>query len=536
MREPFRGDHSISTVSPRTSDGASSSTCPSLADVKSTPTAPACEKTSRTKTPSPKPSSVSSRNKTPSPTLANLSGRPFAVRVGSPKGVSSERTSPTHGKSSPSCERASPTHSKGSCSPTHSSSTRAAEGKSGRSASATAGLAPTPPSNGAPRRNCGSMIRSKSVASNPSDVLVASESKPRAARRPVETRDSSTQTLSDARAQTLAAEEAGISWELAAISQVAALKTVAAGDEESEGDGQKESWLDPFIRMQGALEMVLCSKMEQIAERMHSLPPQPMPPDGQPPPGTRRPGTRHALPRDELPSDGEGHEDDEVRSLSLSEDGPVIRRPHSATIASLDRSRAAPDPIAMLSDGDLSALPAFREHVDAAEHDSDRSGATTQLALAAEEPSSAEYAGAASPPHGASSPPGDYAHVFERLTPLLSKMACHLEVVLENADAHTELARARSEGGVKVPTTRVRAMRCSASVESLNLSEVHLHKHAETRPQSARSDVSFGSASSAFTCLSSSTSGSHPLSPDLRARRSLTGTVSMPSLPQSRHR
>lgn len=422
------------------------------------------------------------------------------------------------------------------------------------------------------------MTRSKSVTSNTSELLVASEAKARSThRRPVvEMRDSSTQTMCDAGTQTFAAEEAAIAREIAAISEMAEIEGL--GDDEDEG---QTGWLDKHIRMQGELEMALRSGMELIAERGYSLPPQPLPPDGQPPAGTRRPGARHASAAQtstnaaaaargpDHMSDGEGHEDDEVRSLSLSEDGPVICR--SFGCSSLERSRCAPDPIAMLSDGQhklydhlacsdggledvrSGGLPAQQtlsepmlheqgsDRSGATPNDSDRSGASTHLASALER-TDADWGGndtvlAA----GHMSPHDGYTTAFEHLTPILSKMAGHLEVVQENTDADTSRSRSeRGVGGLRVPATRVRALRCSSSLESLNLSEVHLRDNAETRPQSARSDVSFGSASSAFTCLSSSTSGSHnplnTLSPPAHVRRSLTGTVSMPSLLQTQSR
>lgn len=66
---------------------------------------------------------------------------------------------------------------------------------------------------------------------------------------------------------------------------------------------------------------------------------------------------------EDLGSDGECHgEDDEVRSLSLSEDGPVIRCTLSEPSTCPDNCRqaaAAPDPIAMLTDGTCTASSAL---------------------------------------------------------------------------------------------------------------------------------------------------------------------------------
>ena len=70
-------------------------------------------------------------------------------------------------------------------------------------------------------------------------------------------------------------------------------------------------------------------------------------------------------------SDGECHpEDDEVKSLSLSEDGPVIRRSFSEGAGfaggffGRDRHNVhAPDPIAMLTDGTRPAPSFYVHHV-----------------------------------------------------------------------------------------------------------------------------------------------------------------------------
>jgi len=577
---PVRGDHTIATATPRTSDGTTAMRT-SLADMArgTSPVNASSDKGASRKTPSPKPASpVSLHTKTPSPTLATLCTRTSnSARVGSPKGLPSERTSPTQGKLSPSTERTSPTQSKGSGSPTHGlAGARTIETKGARSASATACLTPMPPSYGTPRpltaRPSSTLIRSKSVTSSTGELLVASEAKARNShRRPgVETRESSTQTMCDAGTQTFAAEEAAIAREIAAISEMAEIEGLGGDDDEAQ-----TGWLDKHIRMQGELEMALRSGMELIAERVHSLPPQPFPPDGQPPVGTQRPGARHAGQRStdaavsrgtDHFSDGEGNEDDEVRSLSLSEDGPVIRRFLSAGSLN-ERSRRAPDPIAMLSDGQhklrsnqleppqvapLSIRRACSEpmtlapnqgseqgsdHSGATPNNSDRSGAMTEVALKRKDSN-----GQSRSANDCVGSDDGYSNVFEHLTPILSKMGVaqgHLEVVQENTAIVHEAHHERSDpvsGSVQVPATRVRALRCSTSVESLNLSEVHLRENGDTRAQGARSDISFGSASSAFTCLSSSTSGSHNLhpafSPLAQARQSLTGTVSMPSLPQ----
>ena len=235
------------------------------------------------------------------------------------------------------------------------------------------------------------MTRSKSVASNNSsgELLVGSEAKMRSLKRVVvETRDAATQTICDMGTQTRGSEDA----EIAAIAENAEMAELDQVEASFEGQSQ---WLDRNIQIQGELEMALRSGMELLAERMHHssmlppMPPFPQPP--QPPAGTRRPGARHpgalhtADTSTEHLSDGECHrEDDEVRSLSLSEDGPVIRRSHS------EGSRRAPDVIAMFSDGQHRlpdrAADVIRRTVSeplsdhSAPNESDQSGARTEYA------------------------------------------------------------------------------------------------------------------------------------------------------------
>ena len=77
--------------------------------------------------------------------------------------------------------------------------------------------------------------------------------------------------------------------------------------------------------------------------------------------------------------------------------------------------------------------------------------------------------------------------VFDQLAPILSKVAGqYLEVVQENTDAVRDIIK-DFDRSCHVRATRVRALRCSASAESLNLAEVHLRAEADVRPQSARS-------------------------------------------------
>lgn len=136
----------------------------------------------------------------------------------------------------------------------------------------------------------------------------------------------------------------------------------------------------PQLSSQAELEMALRSQMEIIADSPRGVGTVhfgPVPPASgrsssvsrvrsvehlKPQACAAKPSRREDAPHDEgSGSDGECHgEDDEVRSLSLSEDGPVIRRSVSqgstarvaATALNMIAKRgAAPDPIAMLTDG-----------------------------------------------------------------------------------------------------------------------------------------------------------------------------------------
>jgi len=326
-------------------------------------------------------------------------------------------------------------------------------------------------------------------------------------------------------------------------------------------------------------------------------------------------------------SDGECHgEDDEVRSLSLSEDGPVIRRSVSESGAGEAERRAdrhaaaAPDPIAMLTDGtrkvsarsaaevelrnsgegsvaaeihvgsgdasrrascsddsptqdELGAAPDVTDHEagsqpgeTAASHHSgpnDSEGLGSDRSAPHSAPNDSDHSMAPTARAGGSAEGSSSGVDFQNLLPVLSKVARKggplsprdkealrreeqlLEVVQEGpgvgADAK-QSHRRLSHGIPRVPV-RPSARRSSErnSVQALDLSQVTRlpplagaangssgSVAAEARPTSARSDVSFGSAHSAFSCWSSASASSSQLASPRPVP--LKTTVSMPAL------
>jgi len=320
------------------------------------------------------------------------------------------------------------------------------------------------------------------------------------------------------------------------------------------GEAYDERFLENIAKIQGELAMAVCSGMELIAERgagaamgaAAAVSPQTfaeavlttkttqqrfdqqIQQQQQPWPGRARAGeaeTRRSKKSvascDLYCSDSEC---DEVRSLSLSEEGPVYSRSCNW------RPMRAPDPIAMLSngqrkaarvDGESSGDELLDESADGSfpRNDSDRSIATTRIGGGANEESLSGI-----------------------LAPILTKITSDLDMVAERA----------GEGAVRRLPTRVPATKPAperrkpgerrapaAGDVALALSEVRLVHDGggKQRPTSTRSDVSIGSMCSAFTSLSSSASGSQLNSPR-GAARTLTTSASMPAgtFPKRHHR
>jgi len=274
--------------------------------------------------------------------------------------------------------------------------------------------------------------------------------------------------------------------------------------------------------------MAVCSGMELMAERSVGVAEAPGVVSGAACIGSggHRPSSawenseaqgQRAVSRADGGDQGSDSECDEVRSLSLSEDGPVVSK-SAAARAKKERCVEAPDPIAMLSDGQYSATS-----TDHTPNDSDHSAAATRLDIG----HSGERSNSKSPSHEL---------LTDFLSPILSKLnvgeSYRLEVVPEQADSPSGISGQRPSA-TQVTATKVKALRGGAhsTMEALNLAQVKLPAETDTqRPLSARSDVSIGSACSAFSSFSSpSCSTSDTVSPR-NPNRSLTGTVSMPSL------
>ena len=655
-------------------------------------------KTPSPKPPSPQPFLGTPRAKgSPSPPPPPMLSR--EMRSGF---SSSERRSPK-----PQSERMSPTSAaaaakQGAGSPTEQPSPvqpykQQGGGAKGHTRSLSTSTTPTPPAGQPPNSRVASLgPRSKSQASEAysGQSRVGTEAKRPVARRPdttVETRDSYTQTeggeLGDIWGTPLENDGMGMS---SGMEMDAPLDNdISIQDDEpslsSSADGtgtgeEDNGFLSQHIRMQAELEMALRSQMEMIAEG-----PTPTPPPGESgdehggaqngnntirpnPPSSMRhnqhTGRRHnhslrSRGPQMHPTQAEamralqgGHDsdgdaiDDEVKSLSLSEDGPVIRRSLSEGGAGHffglsgcgPRSRhaaAAPDPIAMLTDGTRKAMLSARSVItgDGQTSRSPEGGAVSDLRSSGEGSGIADLADgrgsadkvvdvsekgpeaeveeithsvhsadgdapcsdrsadrsvpnesdhSAAPTHYYSQtgeqisvappPASDSSSLYQNLMPVLSKVITNtpppqgqLEVVQENAPGVAPHKPGEGPGGVMrrgwrpAKSVRVPAVKGhsadSTKVQALDLSQVKLPPLGTAPGQqggagatggatptapgaccaaAAKSDdqvshVSFGSAHSAFTCWSStsSPSSSHLASP---RPRPLKTTASMPAL------
>lgn len=359
------------------------------------------------------------------------------------------------------------------------------------------------------------------------------------------------------------------------------------------------SFLDGPVQLMAEMEMAMRSTLESFHETRAVTFPEPRaPPSGTPSHASGRTARflnlgrqmsapaaspeRAALAEDA--SDGEdGHgEDAEVKSLSLSEDGPVIRRsvsepyynffPRTTGETSARGATLAPDPLAMLSDGERTLgvrtidgrcepqlafcgeLPrdlhdfADREHglgelgadIDgeplgsdrSAPNDSDDSAAVTIAAAAS---------GTGS---GAAGAPADeflkiqHSGLVNGLMPILEKVAGSAPLGAAPSGKRPWRPTQQPRDGYKhVPAKRSEGGSLPAHVADLSqLSRLPLPPGSEPVPHSSRSDnasqLSFGSANSAFSppssLLSPSSSSSQLASP--RPAHGLAASKSVPSI------
>ena len=249
-------------------------------------------------------------------------------------------------------------------------------------------------------------------------------------------------------------------------------------------------FLEKLAKIQGELAMAVCSGMELIAERgaMSASSDSPIicgaagvvqtanaevlltcaaVDVGEGGAGAHGAGEAGVDTAVEFAAYGSDSECDEVRSLSLSEDGPVYSR-----IYHWRDSMRAPDPIAMISDGQHSALDGEESEEDELERSvgSGTSAATTRLAIDGVcARGTREHKLAATSQEDALS---------ELLSPILSKITNRLEILPELdagwMEAPPQVDRAAAPRPVqRVQATKVKAVRSVDDALPLSLVRSH---------------------------------------------------------------
>ena len=288
----------------------------------------------------------------------------------------------------------------------------------------------------------------------------------------------------------------------------------ALGERDAETVKRSDFLFGP-IQLQSELGMAIQAALEFTAEQRATASP----------PDIVALGRMHLADQDG--SDGENMAEDlEVRSLSLSEDGPVISR----ELSDRERQTAAPDPIAMLE----RSGPEYGS--------SEKKNGSSDLSAAGTESAPADMGAAGAESHEQSL----CRNLLPILQPIFEKTA---ELSgSEPAGASDATFRQRLAPMRHAPPTKVRPVKSlSGGTTALNLAEL---KAAGSRGDAAlanlskerrashpdvgtRSELSFGSEYSAFTSVSSPSSqgalsSSNHSTP--RHGRGLTGVASMPSL------
>jgi hypothetical protein len=353
---------------------------------------------------------------------------------------------------------------------------------------------------------------------SPSSIGAAEPSE-RAGLRLPDTRDSATQTLK--------------------------ARTSPAGDELSPtrdlegptGERRSEFLFGP-IQLQSELGMAIQAALEFTAERRitHSYSPSEFA-------AIRGLGGEDG-------SDDETLENLEVRSLSLSEDGPMIAR----TFSERQRMTAAPDPIAMLTHGQQHAgdlEPKHKEHKEQKEQkDKEQTGSSghgsTDLSAAGTENAPG---GSGSDAQAESHEQSLCRNLLPILLPIFEKTAelSASDPAGDSAAGTTYQQRFSTRSGP--PPTKVRVKSSRARGRTLDLAELQTagrrgdaalaNLASASSPDgrgfvAVRSEFSLGSEHSAFTSVSSPSSqgGSKDSTP--RGRSGLRGVASMPTLQQHR--
>jgi hypothetical protein len=476
-------------------------------------------------TPSEKRSSPSLRVKTPSPTPSSLPRResPSNQQRLSPTFVKARRATPP--------EEGSPQRATFSCG-TQVDPVITSTGRHPRS--------PDPESAALAPRLRQMSLRSKSQASHhdqasisqrvaglrrprgasPSSISAA-ETTERAGLRLPDTRDSATQTLKLAR-------------------------TSPAGDELSPtrdleglpGELHRRSeFLFGPIQLQSELGMAIQAALEFTAERRitHSYSPSEFA-------AIRGLGGEDG-------SDDETLENLEVRSLSLSEDGPMIAR----TFSERQRMTAAPDPIAMLTHGQQHAgdlepkHKEQKEQTDKEQTGSSGHGSTDLSAAGTENAPGGSGADAQAESHEQSL----CRNLLPILLPIFEKTAelSASDPAGDSAAGTTYQQRFSTRSGPPPTKVRVKSSRAGRGGRTLDLAELQTagrrgdaalaNLASASSPDgrgfvAVRSEFSLGSEHSAFTSVSSPSSQAGSKDSTPRGRSGLRGVASMPTLQQHR--
>ena len=252
-------------------------------------------------------------------------------------------------------------------------------------------------------------------------------------------------------------------------------------------------------------------------------------------------------------SDDETLENLEVRSLSLSEDGPMIAR----TISERQRMTAAPDPIAMLTHGQQHAgdfepkhkelKKEHKEHKDKEQTGSSGLGSTDLSAADTEN----APGGPASDAQAESHEQSLCRNLLPILLPIFEKTAelSASDPAGDSAADTTYQQRFSTRSGP--PPTKVRVKSSRARGRTLDLAELQTagkrgdaalaNLASASSPDgrgfvAVRSEFSLGSEHSAFTSVSSPSSqgGSKDSTPRGLTSSGLRGVASMPTLQQHR--
>lgn len=249
-------------------------------------------------------------------------------------------------------------------------------------------------------------------------------------------------------------------------------------------------------------------------------------------------------------SDDETLENLEVRSLSLSEDGPMIAR----TFSERQRMTAAPDPIAMLTHGQQHAGDLEPKHKEHKEHKEQKD--KEQTGSSGHGSTDLSSAGTENAPGSSGSDAQAESHeqslcrnLLPILLPIFEKTAelSASDPAGDSAAGTTYQQRFSTRSGP--PPTKVHVKSSRARGRTLDLAELQTagrrgdaalaNLASASSPDgrgfaAVRSEFSLGSEHSAFTSVSSPSSQAGSKDSTPRGRSGLRGVASMPTLQQHR--